>query len=112
MTARAQADSASAANAAAQNRVRELSAALDDAADRAGREGLAASAVELRREVAETRAELEASKRLADLAKRESERLTESKADLESAVLGLEHQARSIQHWSPYDRVGVVNADP
>jgi chromosome segregation ATPase len=112
VTARAQADAASAANAAAQNRVRELSAALDDAADRAGREGLAASAVELRREVAETRAELEASKRLADLAKRESERLTESKADLESAVLGLEHQARSIQHWSPYDRVGVVNADP
>jgi len=21
-------------------------------------------------------------------------------------------QARSISHWSPYDRVGVVNADP
>ena len=21
-------------------------------------------------------------------------------------------QARSIVHWSPYDRVGVVNADP
>ena len=23
-----------------------------------------------------------------------------------------EIQARSISHWSPYDRVGVVNADP
>jgi len=22
------------------------------------------------------------------------------------------HQARPISHWSPYDRVGVVNADP
>jgi hypothetical protein len=22
------------------------------------------------------------------------------------------NQARSIVHWSPYDRVGVVNADP
>ena len=21
-------------------------------------------------------------------------------------------QARSVSHWSPYDRVGVVNADP
>jgi hypothetical protein len=21
-------------------------------------------------------------------------------------------QVRSISHWSPYDRVGVVNADP
>jgi uroporphyrinogen-III decarboxylase len=21
-------------------------------------------------------------------------------------------QARSISHWSPYDRVGVVNVDP
>ena len=23
-----------------------------------------------------------------------------------------EVRARSISHWSPYDRVGVVNADP
>ena len=26
--------------------------------------------------------------------------------------MGFEPQARSISHWSPYDRVGVVNADP
>jgi pyruvate kinase len=25
---------------------------------------------------------------------------------------GVKNQARSISHWFPYDRVGVVNADP
>ena len=29
-------------------------------------------------------------------------------ADLE----GIELQVRSISHWFPYDRVGVVDADP
>jgi regulator of telomere elongation helicase 1 len=28
------------------------------------------------------------------------------------AVIGSRGQARSISHWSPYGRVGVVNADP
>ena len=27
-------------------------------------------------------------------------------------ILTTSPQARSISHWSPYDRVGVVNADP
>ena len=28
------------------------------------------------------------------------------------ALLNVYNQARSISHWSPYDRVRVVNADP
>ena len=34
--------------------------------------------------------------------------LTEHLRDLPTST----DQARSISHWSPYDRVGVVNADP
>jgi hypothetical protein len=33
-------------------------------------------------------------------------------AGTEDAHFRPEEEARSMSHWSPYDRVGVVNADP
>jgi hypothetical protein len=36
---------------------------------------------------------------------------TSSQASLSNRVMEFP-QARSILHWFPYDRVGVVNADP
>ena len=72
---------------------REGSPALDEVATAAGREGLGvAGAVELRREVADTRAELDAAKRAAELTARETRRLEESRSDLEATVAGLERQ--------------------
>ena len=100
-TARAEADASTAASRAAQVRVRELAAALDAAAAREADRGASsggspsaaadrASFAELRREVAEARAELDASKRAAQLGHRESARLEEAKADLERSVESLE----------------------
>jgi centrosomal protein CEP290 len=93
LTARAEAEASAAAAAAATVRARELSGALDDTATAAGREGLGVSgAVELRREVAETRAELDAAKRAAELTTREARRWEETRGDLEATVGGLERQ--------------------
>ena len=36
--------------------------------------------------------------------------LAEEKSRLDDAARA--RKVRSISHWSPYDRVGVVNADP
>ena len=47
---------------------------------------------ELRREVAETRAELDAAQRAADLTLREKRRIEESRSDLKASVTSLERQ--------------------
>ena len=96
---RDQADASTPPSPPAQVRVRE-SRALDAAAAGRRTEGLLgrlpsaaadrASFAELRREVAEARAELDASKRAAQLGHRESARLEEAKADLERSVESLE----------------------
>ena len=95
-TARAEAEASTAASQAAQRRVRELVKALEgvqrDAAE-TGADGEAeAAGVELRRELAEARADLDAAKRAAELTQRETMRLEEAKSDLERTVAGLEEQ--------------------
>ena len=95
-TARAEAEASTAASQAAQRRVRELVEALEGARRDAAASGVdgdaKAAAVELRREVAEARADLDAAKRAAQLTQRETTRLEESKSDLERTVAGLEAQ--------------------
>ena len=95
-TARAEAEASTAASQAAQRRVRELVEALEGARRDAAASGVdgdaKATAVELRRETAEARADLDAAKRAAQLTQRETTRLEESKSDLERTVAGLEAQ--------------------
>jgi hypothetical protein len=47
-------------------------------------------------------------------AEQQAQRDAKAAAEEEEAAANRAHfaQARSISHWSPYDRVGVVNADP
>ena len=100
--ARAEADVSTAASRAAQvarwgNSPRRSTPPPRREADRGASSGGSPSAAadrasfaELRREVAEARAELDASKRAAQLGHRESARLEEAKADLERSVESLE----------------------
>ena len=69
-------------------RARELSLALDAVGTKEGRDAF--SQVEARKEIAEVRAQLDAGKRAAELAARETRRVAEARDDLEESVRSLE----------------------
>ena len=115
-TARAEAEASTAASQAAQRRVRELVKALEgvqrDAAE-TGADGEAeAAGVELRRELAEARADLDAAKRAAELTQRETMRLEEAKSDLERTVAGLEEQLAEAKKTLHESREAERGASP
>ena len=87
-TARAEAEAAVLKAQHEKARARELTLALDAVGTKEGRDAF--SQVEARKEIAEVRAQLDAGKRAAELAARETRRVAEARDDLEESVRALE----------------------